>query len=133
MTLNFFIMEQLPVLAPDTYADPCPWEQGTSIEDWVSQRVLKLTCVANDTRPLAAAANFDPPVHKWKPEERAELEAELDAVYFLLYGVSRDDAEYMLGTFSGVRSKTQGTLSGEGVAERILRHYESLANCIRKH
>ena len=27
VTLNFFIVEQVPTLAPDTYAKPCPWER----------------------------------------------------------------------------------------------------------
>ena len=39
-------------------------------------------------------------VHLWKESERAELRAELDAAYFHLYGIGRDDAEYMLSTFT---------------------------------
>ena len=62
--------------------------------------MLKLTCTADDMRPLAEAAGFDPPVHKWNPGERAELMAELDAAFFLLYGIDRDDAEYILSTFA---------------------------------
>ena len=36
------------------------------------------------------------------PAERAEMMAELDAAFFLLYGVGREDAEYMLSTFRGL-------------------------------
>jgi hypothetical protein len=39
-------------------------------------------------------------VHIWKEAERAEIRAELDAAYFYLYGINRDDAEYILSTFS---------------------------------
>ena len=39
-------------------------------------------------------------VHVWKEAERAEICAELDAAYFRLYGIGRDDAEYILSTFS---------------------------------
>jgi hypothetical protein len=32
--------------------------------------------------------------------ERAEIRAELDAAYFHLYGIDRQDAEYILSTFT---------------------------------
>ena len=35
--------------------------------------------------------------------ERGELLAELDAVFFLLYGVGREDMDYIFDTFSGFR------------------------------
>ncbi|MFM9962528.1 MAG: hypothetical protein ACKV2Q_15050 [Planctomycetaceae bacterium] len=38
--------------------------------------------------------------HFWKDTDRAQLRAELDAAYFHLYGINRDDAEYMLSTFT---------------------------------
>ena len=79
---------------------------GLTSSLWHSERKnfsIEPTCTANGMKPLAAAAGFDPPVHKWNPAERAQLTAELDAAYFLLYGIDRDDAEYMLGTFAGLR------------------------------
>lgn len=102
--LNFFIVEQLPVLPPDAYADRCPWSKRETLEHWISERVLKLSCTAEDMIPLAKACAFKGSrgdgVHIWKEQERAALRAELDAAFFLLYGVERDDAEYMLSTFS---------------------------------
>ena len=70
--------------------------------------MLKLSCTADDMRPLGEAAGFDPPVHKWNPRERAELIDELDAAFFLLYGIDRDDADYILGTFSGTEAGHRG-------------------------
>ena len=103
--LNFFIVEQLPTLPPDAYDEPCSWEPSRTLEDWVAERVLKLTCTADDMRPLAAAAGFAPGVHKWKDDERARLRAELDAAYFRLYRIDRADVEYILGTFQGIRDE----------------------------
>ena len=54
--LNFFIVEQLPTLPPDAYDEKCPWDKSRTLEDWIAERVLKLTCTADDMRPLAAAA-----------------------------------------------------------------------------
>ena len=88
--------------------------------------MLKLTCTANDLRPLAEAAGFDPPVHKWNPAERVELLAELDAGFLHLYGIGRDEVEYLLGTFQGLRSQQEGvSLTPEGKA--IVEAYERLS------
>ncbi|MBU4270493.1 MAG: N-6 DNA methylase, partial [Planctomycetes bacterium] len=56
--LNFFIVEQVPTLPPDTYAKPCPWDRRKKLETWISERVLKLTCTAEDMLPLADACRF---------------------------------------------------------------------------
>jgi hypothetical protein len=133
VTLNFFIVEQLPTLPPDAYDDPCPWNRKRTLADWISSRVLKLSCTANDMKPLAQACSMNPPVHKWKPDERESLLAELDAAYFILYGVDREDMIYMLTAFQGTRAKdmpdlfqpdADKVLSGAG--RRIVEAYDKL-------
>ena len=110
--LNFFIVEQLPTLPPETYADRCLWSKEETLEQWISERVLKLTCTAEDMIPLATACGFKGSrgdgVQIWKEAERAEIRAELDAAYFHLYGLARDDAEYMLSTFSNTGLVPEG-------------------------
>lgn len=125
--LNFFIVEQLPTLPPDAYDEPCPWDKARSLEDWVADRVLKLTCTADDMRPLAAAAGFAPGVWKWREDERAVLRAELDAAYFHLYRLGRDDVGYVLGTFQGVAREDEAH-GGAGPTRRlVLDAYDALA------
>jgi len=124
--LNFFIVEQLPVLPPDTYSDRCPWEKSKTLERWISERVLKLSCTSNDMVPLAKAAGFKELVHKWKPDERAQLLAELDAAYLLLYGIKRDDAEYMLSTFSGSADSLPELFGNTSTKDLVLTHYDRL-------
>jgi hypothetical protein len=124
--LNFFIVNQLPMFPPDRYAERCPWAKRQTLERWISDRVLKLTCTADDMRSLAEAAGFDPPVHKWNAGERAELTAELDAAFFHLYGIDRDDAEYILGTFGGAKRDDAAELFP--VDNLILDYYVRLAH-----
>jgi hypothetical protein len=45
-------------------------------------------------------------LNKWDEAERAQLMAELDAAYFLLYGINREDAAYILSTFKGIHDPT---------------------------
>ncbi len=133
VTLNFFIVEQVPTLAPEAYSKPCPWKRKLTLETWISERVLKLTCTAVDMLPLAEACDFTSGsfkkeyggrLNKWDEAERAQLMAELDAAYFHLYGINRDDAEYILSTFKGIHEKTPLFLENRSTAEQILALYD---------
>src|SRR5207253_2074240 len=88
ISLNFFIVEQLPFISPDVYDKRCPWERKTTLERWISERVLKLSCTAVDMLPLAEACEFTSNsfgvayggrLNKWDDEERSLLMAELEA------------------------------------------------------
>jgi hypothetical protein len=136
VTLNFFIVQQLPTLQPDVYERPCPWQRDETLETWISERVLKLTCTAEDMLPLAEACNFTSGIfqreyggrlNRWDEEERARLMAELDAAYFHLYGINRDDAEYILSTFNGIHDPTPLFPGSPTTAEFILNLYETLS------
>ncbi len=124
ITLNFFIVEQFPMLAPDAYDGRCPWRPGQKLGRWISDRVLKLTCTADDMKPLAEACGMKKAVHKWKPGERGRLMAELDAAYFLLYGIERDDVEYILSTFTGTRRRDEAETGRYSTAGLILAVYD---------
>jgi hypothetical protein len=55
------------------------------------------------------------------------LQAELDAAFFHLYGISRDDAEYILGTFD-VLERADVRQYGEFRTKRVvLELYDALA------
>jgi hypothetical protein len=52
--------------------------------------------------------------------------AELDAAYFILYGLSREDVEYILSTFQGAGRTEEGLLDGQTAAQRVLQEYDRL-------
>jgi hypothetical protein len=126
VNLNFFVIEQLPILPPDAYYKCCPWDKKATLEKWISDRVLKLTCTSNDMIPFAEAAGFKPKVHKWDPAERLDLMAELDAAYFLLYGIEHNDVEYILSTFQGLQKESPDLLAGSTTTAHILEFYDNL-------
>lgn len=125
INLNFFIIEQFPIFSPDFYIKRCPWDNQQTLENWISGRVLKLTCTCNDMIPLAKAAKFEPLVYKWNPAERLDLQAQLDAAFFLLYGIKRQDVEYILSTFSGIRKEPESMFNTSNTLDRILKHYRN--------
>lgn len=124
VNLNFFIVEQFPIFPPDFYEEKCPWDKKRTLEKWISERVLKLTCTSNDMIPLAEAAEFKPLVHKWNEAERISLMAELDAAYFILYGIEREDVEYILSTFAGIRKEKEGMFNAHSTVSQILDYYD---------
>ncbi|MBU4273025.1 MAG: hypothetical protein KKA28_14285, partial [Planctomycetes bacterium] len=106
------------------------------LETWISERVLKLTCTAEDMLPLADAcrftggsfqAEYGGRLNKWDEAERAELTAELDAAFFHLYGIARDDVEYILSTFKGIHARQTLLPGAVSVAERILQKYAEMS------
>jgi hypothetical protein len=52
--------------------------------------------------------------------------AELDAAYFLLYGIERNDVEYILSTFAGLRKEPSDLLGDSTTASSILKFYHDL-------
>jgi len=124
--LNFFIVEQLPTFGPDRYEEKCPWDKKATLEKWISERVLKLTCTADDMRPLAEAAGFKEGVHKWDEAERAQLRAELDAAYFHLYGLDREEVDYVLDQFQGVVKEDAATGRPGRTRRTILEAFDAL-------
>lgn len=124
VNLSYFIIEQITTFHPDFYSQKCPWNKKQTLGKWISDRVLKLTCTSNDMIPLAEAAGFKPTVHKWDPAERLDLMAELDAAYFLLYGIERNDVEYILTTFAGLRGESTDLLAGSTTSAKILKFYD---------
>ncbi len=136
VNVNYYLVEQLPMFAPDTYAKPCPWDHRTTLETWISQRVLKLTCTAEDMLPLADACDFTDGnfqaeyggrLNKWDETERAELTAELDAAFFHLYGIDRDDVEYILSTFKGIHGRPTLFAGDCSIAQRIVQKHAEMS------
>ena len=61
------------------------------------------------------------------PAKRFDLMAELDAAFFLLFGIKRPDVEYILSTFSSVRKESKTMLADSSVFDRILTHCDVLS------
>lgn len=98
--VNWYIVEQLPVIPEEGYALTIG---SLRADDLVREEVLKLTYTAYDMKPFAEDMGYDGSPFIWDEGERRHSRARLNALYFMLYGIGRDDADYILGTFPIVR------------------------------
>jgi hypothetical protein len=120
VSLGFFILKQLTVVPPETFA-------GDLLEA-VTERIMELTYTTHDLAPFALDCGYDGPPFIWDEERRAHLRAELDGIYAHLYGLSRDDFEYILGTFPIVE-RNDIKEHGEFRTKRLcLKAYDRFAN-----
>lgn len=108
--LNWFIVEQLPVIPKDRYTRIFGPKTATQI---VREAVLELTYTAHDmaafARDMGYVDDMDEvlPPFVWDEGRRLHLRAKLDALYFILYGIfdpenaasSREDIRYIYSTF----------------------------------
>jgi hypothetical protein len=101
--LNWFIVEQLPIVPPASY-DRMFGDRTAA--DLVREMVLELSYTAHDLAPFARGLGYVGadgavlPPFTWDEERRHRLRAKLDALYFILYGVTdREDVRHVFSTF----------------------------------
>ncbi len=122
--MNWYIVEQLPVIAPDDYDRRFG---DVTARELVRDHVLRLTYTAHDMEPFARDLGYLGPPFKWDEEDRRHLRARLDALYFHLYGLSRDDAAYVLDTFPIVRRQDEKAFKRYRTRDLILAYMNALA------
>ena len=102
--LNWYIVEQLPVIPPARFEEGCFGDQTAG--QIVRAAVLELTYTAHDMAPFArdmgyveADGRIKPPF-VWEEMRRLKLKAKLDAVFFHLYSLTDEaDIDHIYATF----------------------------------
>ncbi len=102
--LTWYIVEQLPVIDLADYDRPF-----------------------GPTTARDLGLDYDSPPFVWDDDERRHLRARLDALYFHLYGLSRDDAGYVLNTFPIVRREDEKAFGRYRTRDMILTYMNALA------
>ena len=122
--VNWYIVEQLPVIAPDDYDRQFG---NMTARDLVRDHVLRLTYTAHDMAPFARDLGYDGQPFTWDDEERRHLRGRLDALYFHLYGLDKDDAAYVLGAFPIVRRNDEKQFGSYRTRDLVLAYMDALA------
>jgi hypothetical protein len=140
-TINWFILEQLPVVPPARFDDPLPagftqhvretglmngQHAAPTLADFVVPQVLALSYTAHDLAPFAqdlgyvdADGQVLPPI-RWDDEDRRRRLAALDALFFWLYGLGLDDAAYVMDTFPIVRQQDEAAYGRYRTKDEVL-------------
>lgn len=121
--MTYHYVKQFPVLPPEAYSP--------ADVDYISSRVLELCYTSESMRPWAEDMGCKGDPFPWNPERRAILRAELDARMARLYGLTREELDYILDptsffggdcptqTFPGLRRKEE-KLYGEYRTRRLV-------------
>jgi hypothetical protein len=93
--------------------------------------VTELTYTDWDLEAFAKECGHGGPPFRWDADRRSLLRCELDATFFHLYGLNREDTDYVLETFPIVK-KRDIDRHGEYRTKRvILEIYDALAEATR--
>ena len=130
-TLNYFLVKQFPTLHPSTGSQSTPWNTDSSLSSWIIRRVLELTYTAWDMEAFARDLGDDRPPFRWDEKRRFAMRAELDAAFFHLYGIERDDVDYIMETFPIVKRKDEQRYDSYCTKELILDVYDAMAEAVR--
>ena len=121
---NWYIVEQLSVIAPQDYDRAFGDLTARAL---VRDHVLRLTYTAHDLEPFARDLGYEGDPFIWDPVERRQLRARLDALYFHLYGLSEDDADYILNQFPVLRKNEEKAHGRYLTRDLALGHYRALS------
>ena len=110
--LNWFIVEQLPVIAPAAFEQHIG---PVKIADFIREQVLHLSYTAHDLAPFARdlghvdAQGAALPPFVWDDDDRRRRLAALDGLFLHLYGLGADDAAHVLDSFPILRAQDLAT------------------------
>lgn len=142
---SFFIMKQLPLVAPATL------EGHGALLRLMSGGILELSATADDMSPFSKDLwpEGDGAVFRYDPERRFEIRCELDAAFFHLYLGSPEEwsrtaspellkslpnpraaVEYIMETFPIVKRKDIDAHGHYRTKDRILELYDKLQTCL---
>jgi muconolactone delta-isomerase len=118
-TLNFFYIRQFPVLTPSGF----PGE----VLKQVLAHAAELSYTARDLDAAAKGNGWSRGPCPWDEERRFRIRTELDAIFFHLYGLERDDVEYVMESFPIVKRKDEARYGHYRTKDAILTAFDELA------
>jgi hypothetical protein len=122
--VNWYILEQIPLIPPEKFENSIG---DQIIADFIRAQVLRLSYTAVDLRPFAADLGYEGEPFVWDEDDRRHRLARLDALFFHLYGLDRNDADYILGQFPIVREQDEKQFGRYLTRDLILAYMNAIA------
>ncbi len=114
--VSIFIVKQVPI--------PSSLPEGICRK--VQLLILELSYTAWDMAPFASDVGYSGPPFRWADSRRLMLRAELDALMFHLYGISRVDVYYIMDTFTTLKRKDEKQYGHYRMMRRVLDRYDAM-------
>ncbi len=94
--LTYGYLNQLPLLAPESYRRNFDWSNAPTRGTWLLPRIIELTYTAWDLELFAHDCGYDGPPFRWEEERRFLIRCELDAAFFHLYLLADEQGNWRL-------------------------------------
>ncbi|MFD7053276.1 Eco57I restriction-modification methylase domain-containing protein [Streptomyces mirabilis] len=117
-SMSYFVVRQLPLPTPGSLVPHATF---------ITPRLLELTYTANDMESFAQDLGDTGAPFRWDEDRRAVIRAELDALFFHLYGIDRDDTTYILDTFNVTRDNDIKAHGEYRTKNLVLAEYDRMA------
>lgn len=118
--LNIYIIKQLPIPKKVFF-------EIKTIKDEIVERVFKLCYTSADLKPFATDFGFNGEPFIWNENERFHYRCELDAIYAHLYGLTKEEMEFIMGNFPIVKRKDIEKYGSYRTKDTILQLYDEFA------
>lgn len=128
--IKYFVMKQLPILGPEAYLQPAPWDPCITVLEWMLPRVLELIYTSWDLQSFAQECGFEGPPYIWDDNRRFQLRCELDAAYFVLCGLQKDEIEYVMDAFEKIAKNDNTNIGPYRTKANIISIFDKMKNDI---
>ena len=132
--LTYHYLKQLSVLSAQVLnqdftcmSDLMTSPRKVSLSDWIVELVLELVYTSVILREFAESCGYFGAPYKWNEERHFRIRCELDAIFFHLYGIKRDDLEFIMNTFPIVKQKDENGYGSYRTSERILKNFDEMS------
>lgn len=126
MNIKFFVLEQAPVLSPEQLEQDVPWLDSKPVK-WLTRRLLELCYTNIELAAFAKDLGHEGGPFIWNPDRRRVIEAEIDAAMFHLYGLDREQAEWVLDSFNVLRKYEERDCGEFRTKRLVLTIYDAIA------
>lgn len=120
--LNITTCRQLPIIGPVLINRE--WQK------LIGDCVLELVATTPAMESYARDSGWNGPPFRWSESRRFMIRCELDALYFHLYSIRRDDLGYIMDTFPIVRCKDEERFGEYRTKRVILEIYDAMTEAI---
>jgi hypothetical protein len=122
--LSYFIVQQFPVPGPEVYRQSDALYGAVDLASWMLPRIVELTYTATDTGAFARELGDHGLPFRRDEDRRFRIRAELDAAFFLVYGIERHDVISIMDSFRAFQNNDRPRF--ERTKELILEIYDAM-------